>query len=78
VVFHKVDLGVLLVALSIQLEHLDQTVRGLLHDIYLEIQTQKLDTDVEVVEKAVYCPLDLSLLTLDRGVKVCQKEMDDI
>lgn len=52
-ILNKVDLFLPRFARSVELQHLDEALAGFLHDAHLELETEQLDADVEVVEELV-------------------------
>lgn len=52
-VLYEVDVTQTLLALSVQLQHLDEALRGLLDQADVELQVEQLDTAFEAVEYLV-------------------------
>ena len=75
---HEEDLALLLLTESIQLEHLDETLTGLLYDANLEMVWQQLHTGVKVAEYVVDVAGYLALFGFDYLVESTQQMVVDV
>ena len=75
---HEEDLALLLLTESIQLEHLDETLTGLLYDANLEMVWQQLHTGVKVAENVVDVAGYLALFGFDYLVESTQQMVVDV
>jgi len=78
VVFHEVDLPLLLLTKSIELEHLDKTLAGFLNDSNAKVQGKQLHTHIEVVEDVIDIFGDLLLADFNHFIELGEDLMDNI
>lgn len=77
-ILNKVDFFLPGFARSVELQHLDETLAGFFDDAHLELQTEQLDADVEVVEELVDEAVQLFLGGLHHLHELGEDLMDDV
>lgn len=76
--FDKEDLALFLLAESVELQHLDQALAGLLNDGDLEVIREELHTNVKVAEDLVDVLRDLLLTSLDNLIEARKQVVVDV